>query len=201
MPGSQPSAGLVPTDDGRARCRWPGQDPLYVRYHDEEWGVPVRGERALFERITLEAFQSGLSWITVLRKRAAFREAFAGFDPVPVSRFTLDDRAELLANAAIIRNRAKIDATIRNASAVLRVREGVNGGLDGLIWSFAPDKPRPAPKTVADIPSVSPESVALAKELKRRGFSFVGPTTAYASMQACGLVDDHLSGCLARRQP
>ncbi|MFV0457957.1 MAG: DNA-3-methyladenine glycosylase I [Actinomycetales bacterium] len=185
--------------DGLARCPWPTEDPLYLAYHDDEWAVPVRGERALFERLTLEAFQSGLSWITVLRKRDAFRAAFADFNPQTVARFSLDDRARLMKDASIIRNRAKIDATIRNASAVLRVREGVNGGLDGLIWSFAPIPAPPAPVSLADVPSSTPESTALAKELKRRGFSFVGPTTAYAMMQACGLVNDHLLGCHARR--
>lgn len=184
--------------DGATRCPWPGTDPLYLDYHDNEWGRPVHGEKALFERITLEAFQSGLAWITVLRKREAFREVFEDFDPQRVARFTRDERQRLLTDARIIRNRAKIDATVRNAAAVLRVREGVNGGLDGLIWSFAPSADRPAPASLAEVPATSPESVALAKDLKRRGFSFVGPTTAYAMMQACGLVDDHLEGCLAR---
>lgn len=193
--------GLVTGPDGLPRCPWPGSDPLYLEYHDREWGLPVHGERALFERITLEAFQSGLAWITVLRKREAFRAAFAGFDPVAVSRFTPQDRARLMNDAGIIRNRNKIDATIRNAAAVLKVREGINGGLDALLWSFVPLKPRSAPTTLDEVGTTSPESLALAKDLKRRGFSFVGPTTAYATMQACGLVDDHLSGCLARRTP
>lgn len=203
--GKRSRARVVPQDlaideQGRHRCPWPGTDPLYLAYHDDEWGEPVHGERALFERITLEAFQSGLAWITILRKRDSLRAAFADFDAQKVARFTPDDRAALLTNPGIIRNRAKVDATIRNAAAVLKVREGLNGGLDSLIWSFAPRARRAAPESLADVPSTSPESVALATELKRRGFSFVGPTTAYATMQACGLVDDHLRGCLARRQ-
>lgn len=193
-----PPGGLAIDEVGAARCPWPGSDPLYVRYHDDEWGREVHGERALFERLTLEAFQSGLSWITVLRKRDAFRAAFADYDPLTVSRYTVQDKQRLLGDAGIIRNRAKIDAAVRNAACVLKVRESVNGGLDTLIWSFAPRVPAPAPRTIADVPAVTPESTALAKELKRRGFSFVGPTTAYAMMQACGLVDDHLVGCLAR---
>ncbi len=195
------SPDLVVDGDGVARCPWPGDDPLYRAYHDEEWGVAVRGERPLFERLTLEAFQSGLSWITVLRKRENFRRAFAGFDPHLVARFGPDDRTRLLSDAGLIRNRAKIDATVRNAAAVLRLRESINGGLDALIWSFAPDSAAPAPLRVTDIPAKTAQSAALAKELKRRGFSFVGPTTAYAAMQACGLVDDHLAGCVARRTP
>lgn len=191
-------SGLAIGSDGVARCPWPGTDPLYLHYHDEEWGRPVHGERALFERLTLEAFQSGLSWLTVLRKREAFRQAFADYDPLTVSRFTIEDRQRLLADASIIRNRAKIDAVIRNAAAVLRVREGINGGLDTLIWSFAPRESGPAPRGIADVPTTTEQSRALAAELKRRGFSFVGPTTAYAMMQACGLVNDHLRGCHAR---
>jgi DNA-3-methyladenine glycosylase I len=195
------SPDLIVDGAGVARCPWPTDDPLYRAYHDEEWGVAVRGERALFERLSLEAFQSGLSWITVLRKRENFRRAFSGFDPQLVARFGPDDRSRLLNDAGLIRNRAKIDATVRNAAAVLRIRESINGGLDALIWSFAPDSPPPAPLRLADIPSKTAQSAALAKELKRRGFSFVGPTTAYAAMQACGLVDDHLAGCVARRRP
>ena len=151
----------------------------------------MRGDDALFERITLEAFQSGLSWITILRKREAFREAFAGFSIERVAEFGDEDVARLLADARIVRNRAKIEAAIANA----RAARGI--GLSDLVWSFAPS-PAPAPRTPADVPATTPESVALAKELKRRGFRFVGPTTAYAAMQACGLVDDHLSGCIAR---
>ena len=187
--------------DGLARCRWVSSNPEYVRYHDEEWGRAVRGERALFERITLEAFQSGLSWITILRKREAFRTAFAGFDVELVARFTDDDMARLLADPAIVRNRAKITATIVNARATLELRDVVDGGLDALIWSYAPEPGRPAPRLPGDVPATTPESTALARSLKRYGFSFVGPTTAYAAMQACGLVNDHFEGCSARVTP
>lgn len=172
----------------------------YVEYHDTEWGRPVHGEAALFERLCLEAFQSGLSWITILRRREGFRKAFAGFSPEAVAAFTDDDRERLLADTGIIRNRAKIDASIGNAQATLALREAHEGGLDALVWSYAPDPAgRPAPRTVADVPAVTAESTALAKDLKKRGFRFVGPTTAYALMQACGLVDDHLADCCARR--
>ncbi len=188
---------LVTGPDGLDRCRWGASAPEYVGYHDTEWGRPVHGEHALFERITLEAFQSGLSWLTILRKREGFRAAFAGFDPEVVARFGDDDRARLMADAGIVRNRAKVDAAITNARAVLGLRDGP--GLDALFWSFAPDPAtRPAPRTLADVPATTPASTALAKELKRHGFVFVGPTTAYAGMQACGLVDDHLAGCHAR---
>lgn len=188
---------LVVGEDGLARCAWGASTPDYADYHDGEWGRPVHGEHALYERITLEAFQSGLSWLTILRKREGFRLAFARFDPEVVARFGDADRERLLADAGIVRNRAKIEAAITNARAVLDLRDGP--GLDDLFWSFAPDAAsRPAPQTFSDVPAVTPESRALAKELKRRGFAFVGPTTAYAGMQACGLVDDHLAGCHAR---
>jgi DNA-3-methyladenine glycosylase I len=171
------------------RCWWSASSPEYVRYHDEEWGRPVRDDRALFEKLCLESFQSGLSWLTILRKRDSFRAAFDGFDIAKVARYGDEDVARLLADASIVRNRAKIEATIANARAALDLP------LAELLWSFAPP-PRPRPRTAADIPATSPESVAMAKELKRRGFRFVGPTTAYALMQACGLVDDHLEGCV-----
>ncbi len=180
--------------DGRRRCPWALSAPEYVAYHDEEWGRPVRGDRALYERLTLEAFQSGLSWITILRKREAFRAAFAGFDPAVVAAFDDDDVARLMAQAAIVRNRAKIDAAISNARAVL----ALEGGLSDLLWSYAPPAERDAPRTLADVPATTAESVALARELKRRGFRFVGPTTAYALMQATGMVDDHLADCWVR---
>ncbi len=168
----------------------------YAAYHDEEWGKPVRDDRGLYERLCLEAFQSGLSWLTILRKREGFRSAFAGFEPQRVAAFGDDDVARLMADAGIVRNRAKIDAAIANAKAVAAMeRDGES--LAELLWSFAPPE-RPAPRTMADVPAVTPESTAMAKELKRRGFRFVGPTTAYALMQACGLVNDHLDGCLAR---
>jgi len=164
--------------DGLARCSWGAGTPDYLPYHDEEWGKPLHGDTALFERVSLEAFQSGLSWITILRKRPAFRAAFAGFDPARVAAFDDADVERLLADAGIVRNRAKVLATIANARAVL----ALDGGLDDLLWSFAPDPPRPAPSGLGDVPAVTAESTAMAKELKRRGFRFVGPTTAYALM-------------------
>jgi DNA-3-methyladenine glycosylase I len=176
--------GLV---DGR--CWWGSSSPEYIAYHDDEWGRPVRDSRALFEKLSLEAFQSGLSWITILRKRENFRAAFAGFDVERVAAFGADDVARLMADAGIVRNRAKIDATIANARAAAAL------DLAELVWSFAPE-PRPRPRTRADIPALTPESTALSKALKKRGFRFVGPTTAYAMMQACGLVDDHIAGCV-----
>jgi DNA-3-methyladenine glycosylase I len=184
--------------DGLARCSWGASSPEYERYHDEEWGRVVHGETRLFERISLEAFQSGLSWITILRKRESFRAAFAGFDAEQVARFGDDDIARLLADPGIVRNRAKIAAAVMNARAVLAVRDAVDGGLDALIWSFAPEPGRPAPQLTGDVPATTPESTALARALKRYGFGFVGPTTAYAAMQACGLVNDHYEGCHAR---
>jgi DNA-3-methyladenine glycosylase I len=188
------SEDLLPGPDGRPRCRWATSTADYLAYHDDEWGRPVRGDDALFERITLEAFQSGLSWLTILRKREAFRAAFAGFSIEAVARFGPDDEARLLADAGIVRNRAKVAAAVNNARAAAALEDVT---LTELIWSFAPD-PRPAPRRFADVPAQTPESKALAKELKRRGFVFVGPTTAYASMQACGLVNDHLADCAAR---
>lgn len=184
---------MIIGEDGLARCPWAGSDPLYLDYHDSEWGRQLRGEDALFERICLEAFQSGLAWITILRKREAFRAAFAGFEIAKVAKFGEQDVARLLADEGIVRNRAKINASVANAKAAL----ALNGGLTDLIWAHAP-KPRPKsrrPRSTGEIPATSPESVALAKELKRAGFVFVGPTTAYALMQACGLVNDHLAAC------
>ena len=175
------------------RCFGDG-DPLYERYHDEEWGFPVRDERGLFERISLEAFQSGLAWITILRKRDGFRSAFADFDPEAVAAFGPADVERLLADAAIVRNRAKIEATIANARATLALREA-GTPLHELVWSFAPPPRRERPASWEDVPALTAESKALAKALKAAGFRFVGPTTAYAAMQACGLVDDHLAGC------
>jgi DNA-3-methyladenine glycosylase I len=178
------SDGLV---DGR--CWWGSSRPEYIAYHDEEWGRPVHDDRALFEKLCLEAFQSGLSWITILRKREAFRAAFAGFEIPRVAAFGERDVARLMADEGIVRNRAKIEAAIANARAAVEI------SLDELLWSFAPEG-RPRPRTPAEVPAVTPESTAMAKELKKRGFRFVGPTTAYALMQACGLVDDHIEGCL-----
>jgi DNA-3-methyladenine glycosylase I len=172
------------------RCGWADSAPDYSAYHDEEWGVPLRGERELFERLSLEAFQSGLSWLVILRKRPRFREAFARFDPEAVAAFGEADVERLLGDAGIVRNRAKIESTIANARAVLEL----DRPLDELLWGFAPaEHPRPA--TLAEVPATTPESKAMAKELKRRGFRFVGPTTCYALMQATGLVDDHVADC------
>ncbi|WP_035126042.1 DNA-3-methyladenine glycosylase I [Conexibacter woesei] len=178
------------------RC-FGADDPLYRQYHDEEWGRPVRDEVALYERISLEAFQSGLAWITILRKRDNFRAAFEGFDPVKVARYGADDFERLMADAGIVRNRLKIEATIANARALLDLREAGESLVD-VVWAHAPDPGRPAPAGWGDVPAVTPESKALAKTLKQKGFRFVGPTTAYAAMQACGLVNDHLAGCVAR---
>ncbi len=174
----------------RPRCGWVTGAPEYVAYHDDEWGRPLRGVTALFERLSLEAFQSGLSWLVILRKRPAFRAAFAGFDPAAVAGFGPAEVDRLLGDAAIVRNRAKIDATIHNARRVLEL----DVPLDELLWSFAPAS-HTRPGALAEVPATSPESTAMAAELKRRGLRFVGPTTCYALMQAAGLVDDHVAGC------
>jgi DNA-3-methyladenine glycosylase I len=171
-------------------------DPLYVAYHDNEWGRPVTDERGLLEKLCLEGFQSGLSWITILRKRPAFREAFANFDADRLARFTDHDVERLLHNPGIVRHRGKIEAAIANARAAVGLREAGHP-LNELIWSQRPP-PGPAPRTLADMPATTPESHALSRELKRRGFRFVGPTTVYSLMQACGLVNDHLAGCVVR---
>jgi DNA-3-methyladenine glycosylase I len=185
--------GVLAGPDGLLRCPWALSAPEYVVYHDTEWGRPIRDTVGLFERISLEAFQSGLSWLTILRKREAFRAAFAGFDPEAVARFGPADVERLLTDAGIVRNRRKIEATVRNARAVLALERP----LGDLIWSHRPE-PAPPPGRLADLPAVSAESAALAKALKKAGFVFLGPTTVYALMQACGLVDDHLAGCHAR---
>jgi DNA-3-methyladenine glycosylase I len=180
--------------DGRSRCSWPGQDPDYVAYHDDEWGRELRGDRELFERISLEAFQSGLSWLTILRKREAFRRAFVGFDPGRVARFGDDDVQRLLGDGGIVRNRAKIEATVHNAGLVADLGES----FSDLLWSYAPEGDRPAPRSLEEVPATTQESTAMARDLKRRGFRFVGPTTAYALMQATGMVNDHVVGCWVR---
>jgi DNA-3-methyladenine glycosylase I len=197
-PTTAAPSGAVPGPDGRLRCPWGVSNPDYLDYHDHEWGRPVHGDVPLFERLTLEAFQSGLSWLTILRKREGFRTAFNGFDPDHVARYGDIDVARLLADPRIVRNRAKVAATITNARALVALRDtDGDDALDRLIWAYAPE-PRSAPATLADVPATTPESVALAKTLKRHGFVFVGPTTAYATMQATGLVNDHLAECIAR---
>ncbi|WP_420174279.1 DNA-3-methyladenine glycosylase I [Luteococcus sp. OSA5] len=186
---------LVIGDDGRARPLWASQDELLRSYYDTEWGMPVRDERGLFERLSLEAFQSGLSWVTILRKRENFREAFANFDPDAVAAFGEADRERLLADAGIVRNRRKIDATITNARATVALRD--HGGLAEFIWAFQPSQ-TPAPRTASEVPTQSPESVALSKALKQAGFAHVGPTTMFALMEAVGIVDTHLVGSWRR---
>jgi DNA-3-methyladenine glycosylase I len=185
-----PENGLVTGADGLVRCAWGASTPEYVVYHDSEWGRPIRTDDGLYERLTLEAFQSGLSWLTILRKREGFRAAFAKFKIRKVAAFDEADIARLLADPGIVRNRAKVEAAIANARAALDLPDG----LADLLWSFAPPR-RPRRHSFAEIPSSTPESTAMAKDLKRRGFRFVGPTTAYATMQAAGMVDDHLAGC------
>ncbi|WP_433434256.1 DNA-3-methyladenine glycosylase I [Nonomuraea sp. CA-141351] len=176
------------------RCTWTGMaDPMYIAYHDEEWGRPITGDDAVFERVALEGFQSGLSWLTILRKRENFRAAFDRFSIPKVASYTEQDVERLLGDAGIVRNRAKIEAAISNAKAAMDLPEG----LSDLVWRFA-DPGAPVPRTMADVPATTPGSKALAKELKKRGFKFVGPTTVYALMQAIGLVNDHIEGCVAR---
>jgi len=187
------ASGAVPGPDGGLRCPWGVSTPDYLAYHDDEWGRPVRGERGVFERLTLEAFQSGLSWLTILRKRPAFRRAFDDFDAAAIAAYDSSDVTRLLADASIVRNRAKIEATIANAHAVLALEEG----LHSLVWRHAPAR-HPAPISIADVPAVTTESTALAKALRANGFRFVGPTTSYALMQAVGVVNDHLLDCVAR---
>lgn len=188
-------ADVIVGDDGRARCGWVGSDPEYVRYHDQEWGVPLHGDGRLFEKLSLEGFQAGLSWISILRRREGFRAAFHGFDPARVAALTADDVEALMQDERIIRNRAKIQATIRNAGITVELTTRAPGALDELIWSFAP-APRPTrPASLAEIPAVTAESTALSKALRGLGYGFVGPTTMYALMQSGGMVDDHVTGC------
>jgi DNA-3-methyladenine glycosylase I len=187
-----PLSDLLRGTDGVVRCRWAGSDPLYLAYHDEEWGRPLRGDDALFEMLALEGFQAGLSWLTILRKREGFRDAFAGFHIESVADFGPGEVERLVADAGIVRNRAKIEATIGNARAARKLGPD---GLTDLLWSYAPP-PRPERlESFAEMPAETPESNALSKELRRRGFRFVGPTIVYAFMQAVGMVDDHLAGC------
>jgi DNA-3-methyladenine glycosylase I len=180
------------------RC-WATTDELYLAYHDEEWGRPVRDERGLLERLCLEGFQSGLSWLTILRKRENFRAAFAGFDPERVARFGERDVERLLGDAGIVRHRGKIEAAIANARGALALREA-GTPLEELVWGHRPKRGRAAQKSLKDLPATTPESTALSKELKHAGFRFVGPTTVYAAMQACGVVNDHLATCFVRAQ-
>jgi DNA-3-methyladenine glycosylase I len=182
--------------DGRNRCWWGASTEGYERYHDEEWGRPVTDDRGLYEHMVLEGFQSGLSWLTILRKRENFRAAFANFEIEQVAKFGDRDLTRLLNDAGIVRHRGKIEAAINNAKAAA----ALDTPLSELIWSFAPTGRRRAPKSLADLPAITPESTALSKELKRNGFRFVGPTTAYALMQACGLVNDHVAGCWVRAE-
>jgi DNA-3-methyladenine glycosylase I len=187
--------GAQPGPDGRLRCPWGLSAPEYLAYHDEEWGRPVRGDRAIFERLCLEAFQSGLSWLTILRKRENFRKAFAGFDIEAVARFGEADVERLMRDAGIVRNRAKINAAITNARAALELP----AGLSDLVWAYAEEvSNRPVPRTLDEVPAATPASKALSKELRKHGFVFTGPVTAYASMQAAGIVNDHLADCVAR---
>ena len=197
-----PVDGILVGTDGRPRCWWPGDDPLYVAYHDDEWGRPVNDDRRLFEKLCLEGFQSGLSWLTILRKRPNFRKAFAGFDPSAIADFGDDDVERLMADAGIVRNRAKILATINNAR---RYPELVaeTGSLAGYLWSFEPDaatRPATLDHDMLMTFGVSAESKAMSRDLRRRGWAFVGPTTAYAAMEAMGMVNDHLDGCWVRPQ-
>lgn len=197
--GATPTrAAAAPESTEPVRCWWAVDRDgtrAYRDYHDHEWGKPVHERNALYERIVLEGFQSGLSWLTVLRKRPAFREDFAGFDPDVVARFTDDDVDRLLADPRIIRNRSKIEAAIANAKAIVGLKDT---DLDALLWSFAPTDAPPRPRCAADVPAQTAESAAMAKELKRRGFRFIGPVTAYALMQAVGMVDDHTRDCEIR---
>ena len=190
-------SGVEPGPDGKPRCWWCLGSEDLLAYHDDEWGRPLHGERELFERLTLEAFQSGLSWLTILRKRENFRRAFDGFDVEKVAAYKAKDVQRLLGDAGIVRNRKKIEAAITNAKAA-REMHAEGETLDELIWSFAVDEKRPAPETLEALESITAESKALAKELKKRGFVFVGPTTVYATMEAIGVVNDHLAGCAFR---
>lgn len=190
-------ASVLTGEDGVARCAWAGRDPEYQRYHDEEWGRPLHGDSELFEKLCLEGFQAGLSWLTILKRRPAFREVFLGFEPELVALMTEADVARLMADARIIRNRAKIEATISNARLANELQRERPGGLDELLWAFAPPSRR-RPREIADIPGVTAESTAMSAALRSRGFRFVGPTTMYALMQSTGMVDDHVVGCPVR---
>jgi DNA-3-methyladenine glycosylase I len=191
---AEPERGVVAGPDGRLRCPWGMSAPDYLAYHDEEWGRPVHGDQAIFERLCLEAFQSGLSWLTILRKRENFRKAFARFDIETVAAFGPADVERLLNDSGIVRNRAKVNAAISNARAALTLPDG----LSNLVWSYAEDEQRAIPRTIDEVPSVTQASKRLAAELRKHGFTFTGPVTAYAAMQACGIVNDHLAECFVR---
>lgn len=186
---------IVVGDDGRARCAWVGADAEYARYHDEEWGTPLHGDRPLFEKLSLEGFQAGLSWITILRRRPTFRSAFAGFDIDAVAAFDEHDVERLMNDPGIIRNRAKVEATISNARVTQQLVAGNPGALDALLWGFAPPPHAQAPASFAELPATTDESTAASRALKKLGYRFVGPTTVYALMQSAGMVDDHVAGC------
>jgi DNA-3-methyladenine glycosylase I len=186
---------LVVGDDGRARCAWAGADPEYQRYHDEEWGTPLHGDRPLFEKLSLEGFQAGLSWITILRRRPTFRTAFSGFEIDAVAAFDQGDVERLMNDPGIIRNRAKIEATISNARITQQLIRDDPGALDRLLWGFAPPSRTAARASISDLPATTAESTAASRALKHLGYRFVGPTTVYALMQSSGMVDDHLQGC------
>ncbi len=191
-------SGLAPGPDEQLRCWWALGSPDYVAYHDHEWGRPVRDDRGMYERLTLEAFQSGLSWLTILRKREGFRAAFSGFDPQVVASFGDRDVERLMTDASIVRNRAKIEAALANARALVDLQRA-GESLAELVWSFAPSPAGPPPRDRSELPvGHTAESRALSRELKKRGFRFVGPTTAYSTMEACGVVNDHLAGCCVR---
>lgn len=195
------SASVLVGDDGRGRCAWAGADGEYQRYHDEEWGTPLHGDRALYEKLSLEGFQAGLSWITILRRRPTFRLAFAGFAIDAVAAFDDRDVERLMADPGIIRNRAKVEATISNARVAQGLVADRPGALDELLWGFAPPPRSAPPASFAEIPAVTPESTAGSKRLKKLGFRFVGPTTVYALMQSSGMVDDHVAGCWRAHDP
>jgi DNA-3-methyladenine glycosylase I len=192
---------VVTGSDGRARCRWASSDPEYVRYHDEEWGTPLHGDRPLFEKMCLEGFQAGLSWITILRKRPEFRIVFHGFEPALVAIMGDDEIEAALVNDGIIRNRAKVLATIKNARLTLELTRESPGALDELMWSFAPSPRKERLTSMAQVPGVTDESTAMSKALRKLGFGFVGPTTMYALMQSAGMVDDHVTGCWRGGRP
>lgn len=194
---SRPS--IVVGDDGRARCAWVGVDEEYARYHDEEWGTPLHGDRPLFEKLSLEGFQAGLSWITILRRRPTFRAAFAGFDIDAVAAFDERDVERLMNDPGIIRNRLKVEATISNARVTQQLIAGHPGALDELLWGFAPAARTGVPASLAELPATTDESTAASRALKKLGYRFVGPTTVYALMQSAGMVDDHVAGCWRAR--